>query len=479
MQFPTLISGNTKFVVVDNLPPEVLAMLQAFYSRSHKSIIDRLDSLMSSTEGESEKIKESMKRFYIGYGHKSIADCGFTTIFIENISMLAAKAIQDNALYNGQEASTRYIDFSNQPLVGCIIEADLTSNKTGQDFQKQLIDIAMKEFHPALVSRFKSERPINEGESPQVYENAMNAKAFDVVRGLLPAGCTTQVAWTTSLRSARDNIIRLYLNPLWEVKQIAKNLWSLLSEAYPSSFEKYLTDAPELSKDDTWLQKTYRKFSYMNLNGIDTSDFWSAGEGTAKVLFDTQRLHSPLATEMLEVLKSRPKGAQVPNSFSLVGRLRLSFNLDFGGFRDLQRHRNGIIPMPEIFNLNQKSISLHPFYKSYLQCYPEINTKVENLLCNIAGWLNSIDFVIGAYGDHLGAQYYVPMGINIPVYVDFSLPQAIYVAELRSQSTVHPIVREVAQTIGEIVSEEFNIPVYLGKDYSGSIHRGSQTIVEK
>lgn len=31
--------------------------------------------------------------------------------------MLAAKAIQDSMLYSGQEASTRYIDFSNQPFL--------------------------------------------------------------------------------------------------------------------------------------------------------------------------------------------------------------------------------------------------------------------------------------------------------------------------------------------------------------------------
>jgi len=31
--------------------------------------------------------------------------------------MLAAKAIQDSKMYNGQEASTRYIDFSEQEMI--------------------------------------------------------------------------------------------------------------------------------------------------------------------------------------------------------------------------------------------------------------------------------------------------------------------------------------------------------------------------
>ena len=68
-----------------------------------------------------EKVKASgsgkfMERFYVGYGHQSIADCGSTTLFIEGVSMLAAKAIQDWPLYAGQEGSTRYIDMSKQPI---------------------------------------------------------------------------------------------------------------------------------------------------------------------------------------------------------------------------------------------------------------------------------------------------------------------------------------------------------------------------
>jgi thymidylate synthase ThyX len=58
-----------------------------------------------------------METFYVGYGHASIADCGSTTIFIEGISILADKAIQDWQLYSGQETSTRYIDREDKQLL--------------------------------------------------------------------------------------------------------------------------------------------------------------------------------------------------------------------------------------------------------------------------------------------------------------------------------------------------------------------------
>ena len=107
------INGNGEVIVLDTgaaINAEAEAMLQALHSRSIGGLESHLKIL-------SEKGAENfMKNFYVGYGHKSIGDCGSTSIFIEGISMLAAKAIQDWPLYSGQESSTRYIDFQVQPF---------------------------------------------------------------------------------------------------------------------------------------------------------------------------------------------------------------------------------------------------------------------------------------------------------------------------------------------------------------------------
>ena len=72
------------------------AMLQALHSRSIGGIESHLRILK-------EKGAENfMEQFYVGYGHKSIGDCGSATVFVEGVSMLAAKAIQDWRLYYGQ-----------------------------------------------------------------------------------------------------------------------------------------------------------------------------------------------------------------------------------------------------------------------------------------------------------------------------------------------------------------------------------------
>ena len=106
------------------IDPEAEAMLQALHSRSTGGLKAHLQKL---AEKGPEKF---MASFYVGYGHKSIGDCGTTTLFVEGISMLAAKAIQDWALYSGQESSTRYLDFSKQPFL------DVTGTHSGRNIQE-------------------------------------------------------------------------------------------------------------------------------------------------------------------------------------------------------------------------------------------------------------------------------------------------------------------------------------------------------
>lgn len=80
--------------ISDEFPPEATAMLQALYSRDPKSVLQHKERVQ--TLG----VDKFMSSYYVGYGHKSIGDCGTTTVFIEQVSMLAAKSVQDWPLYN-------------------------------------------------------------------------------------------------------------------------------------------------------------------------------------------------------------------------------------------------------------------------------------------------------------------------------------------------------------------------------------------
>ena len=199
----TKLDPGGKIVVIDSgavLTAEMTAMLQALHSRSTEGINGHLQVL---AERGADKF---MSTYYVQYGHKSIGDCGVGVVFIEGISMLAAKAIQDSKLYNGQEASTRYIDFANQPF----LNPEGTAAGTAiQENWRQFYLKAVKEMTEELPNRY----PLGEGEKEGFYNKAIAARAFDITRGFLPAGASTNIAWTTTLRQFDDRIMQLRHHP--------------------------------------------------------------------------------------------------------------------------------------------------------------------------------------------------------------------------------------------------------------------------
>ncbi len=93
----------------------------------------------------------------------------------------------------------------------------------------------------------KSKYPRNEGEDQKIYDRAINARAFDILRGFLPAGATTQLSWTTNLHHAHDRLLMLFNHPLHEVQNIALTVFERLTEEYKHSFKslEYYTTSEE------------------------------------------------------------------------------------------------------------------------------------------------------------------------------------------------------------------------------------------
>ena len=211
----------SKIFLYDEFNPEDNAMLQALYSRSPESVEEHVNKVRTSGSGK------FMEKFYVGYGHLSIADCGSTTLFIEGLSILADKAIQDWPLYSGQETSTRYVDMSKQPIIDPINSAE--SQKIIQDWMGFYISS-----QDQVRDHLRTKYPKKPDEDEKVYEKAIGARSFDIMRGFLPAGITTQLSWHTNLRQAWDKLSILRHWPLPEVKELAEGMLSTLKEKYPN-----------------------------------------------------------------------------------------------------------------------------------------------------------------------------------------------------------------------------------------------------
>ncbi|MBL4614961.1 MAG: FAD-dependent thymidylate synthase [Magnetovibrio sp.] len=428
--------------IVDDQGPEATAMLQALYSRSAESARTHLE--MVKKRG-SAKFMES---YYVGYGHASIGDCGATTLFVEGLSIIACKAVQDNPLYSGQESSTRYIDFSKQAIIDPIA--------TGES--KAILDQWMDFYLAALApleAYLKEQFPLGEGENERVWDNAIKARGFDILRGFLPAGITSQLAWSTNLRQAADKLHLMRHHPLAEVREIAEGCLDELRKSYPSSFGH--KDYPDT---ESYLAKTAFKTNYLD------SSFFAADE--ADLSFSTSVDNAQLEAQELDVIKSRPARTNLPRYLDGYGQYTCTFDLDYGSYRDLQRHRNGICRIPL---LNGE----RGFHDWYLNELPDGLRAQASAL--VEAQYSAIDTLDASAHDK---QYLYPLGAKVRCQTVYTLPQMIYVIELRSQNTVHSTLRDIMHWMHhEMVKQHPHLTLHTDLETSKfDVKRGTQTITK-
>jgi thymidylate synthase ThyX len=430
----------------DEFKPETSAMLQALYSRSAESVQQHVKKVREKGSDQ------FMASYYVGYGHASIGDCGVTTLYVEDVSLLACKAIQDNPLYSGQETSTRYIDFSKQRV------CDPVGSTRSEALQRRWIDFYC-EISTSVIEHLKSRFPRSSGGKEKLWEKAIAARGFDVLRGFLPAGVTSQLAWTTNLRQAHEQLLRLESHPLSEVRTIAEECRRTLAGQYPNSFGHHISDS-----ERDYLRRVAAMEAYVAPGAIRIAP------GQFEVTTDID--NSRLEAEVSDLLQSRPRKAQLPKSLARYGHYWCRFALDFGSFRDLQRHRSGLCRMP----LLTPDLGFHFWYLDQLP--NEIRSRAESFVSQQLAELAQLNALSLTRDER---QYYLPIGMNVACEIMYDLPQMVYVAELRSGQTVHPTLRWVAQQLG-LALRDHHPKLALYADMSESdfcIRRGNHDIIER
>ena len=441
------LSPGGKVVVLDSgavLTAEMTAMLQALHSRSTEGIDGHLDVLAK------RGADKFMSTYYVQYGHKSIGDCGVGIVFIEGISMLAAKAIQHYKLYNGQEASTRYIDFANQPFLN---PQGTEAGKSIQENWRRFYLKAVTEMTEELPNRY----PLGEGEKESFYTKAIEARAFDITRGFLPAGASTNIAWTTTLRQFDDRIMHLRHHPLEEVREIAEKLHEAMLEMYPNSFkpmdeartEKYRPTHEYMEK---WANHYYH-------HDIDCPEL--------ELVRDSVNRKALMPYK--ELLSDRPNKAEIPKEMGVYGEATFAFTLDFGSFRDIQRHRAVNQRMP----LLTADIGFHEWYLDELT--EDLRTEAEELISELGKAAHNLT------DDVALRQYYLPMGFKISNYLSGDLPALVYLVELRASSLVHPTLAVQAERMAKIIKKTYadiNLKIHLSSEPGRfDVKRGEADIV--
>ena len=256
---PYLTNLERPVFALRNLPEVVKGALFSRYSRTEKSLRRvLLDEFVNAPElglaGASaqpaagavatQRAEEFYDRVLVGYGDDSVAELASAHLAVEQVSMLAAKALEDSRIgISPLEKSTRYVRFDRPGADGRFLY--YRSDELGQPSYERACDQLFNVYSAAvtpLTDAVRERYPIEPDESERAWKAATRAKALDLLRGLLPAAALTNLGLFGNGRAFEYLLTKLSANDLPECRRLAGEMHRELSAVIPSFVKRALDE---------------------------------------------------------------------------------------------------------------------------------------------------------------------------------------------------------------------------------------------
>src|SRR3984957_6345748 len=233
-----------------NLPEVVKGALFARYSRTAKSLrrllLDEFvgDIDISGDHGVDATVglaraEQLYDRVFFEYGDDSVAQLGGVHLACEQASNLLTKVLEWGRLMAYMEKSTRYVAYDARLPNGRyryfrdpgILESPLGARYVGD--MDRLFD-AYAELLPVLQAWFAERHPKLDGDSDFVWRQSVRAKAFDALRGMLPAAASSNVGIYANGQAYEALLLRMRAHPLPEARWYGELMLTELRKVIPS-----------------------------------------------------------------------------------------------------------------------------------------------------------------------------------------------------------------------------------------------------
>jgi thymidylate synthase ThyX len=503
-RFVTNTTSN--IFVLRNLPEVVKGALFSRYSRSSlglrslllKEFIQGEETAFDAIVGHEEENPEKQmlaiqkaQNFYDrildGYGDDSIGELGGAHLAIENISMLAAKALEDSRIGGSPlEKSTRYIYFDQKVKDQFLYYREpILMTSAFKEIYLKTCDHLFETYSkliPPLTELMEKKFPKEQEKSKAAYAAALRAKVLDCLRGLLPAGTLTNMGIFGNGRFWENLINKLQCQNLVELQDIGKQAFEELSKVIPSfvrraevhhkHHEAYAQCTESMREQLHNIAEHIKISEVVHKPGVKLIDFdpGAVNKVAAALLYthgsysleDLQRQCRSLPNEEIAKIfdaASSMRENRRHKSPRALEHAQFTFEIiaDFGIYRDLQRHRM----------LTQQRQFLTTDYGYWI---PEeiLDTPMEKSYCEA---MENAQEIHQRISEELPeeAQYVVPMAYNTRWYFHVNLRALQWLCELRSQAAGHPGYRLVAQEMASQVSHALPLfePFFKFVDYQG------------
>lgn len=455
-------------------------LLKEFVANNDESAFDAIaggpdgSQFIDAQEIAIKKAQNFYDRILDGYGDDSIGELGGAHLAIENVSMIAAKVIEDCRIGGSPlEKSTRYIYFDQkfrgeylfyrEPVLMTSAYRDLyvsTCNMLFETYSKLI---------PPLTSLIEEQMPKDQNASKVAYAAALRSKVLDCLRGLLPAGTLTNMGIYGNGRFFEGLLHKLHCHNLAELQDAGKRISEELEKVIPSFVRR--------AEINHYTHQNFAQFYESMQSEIkavthQNADFSSSPEeaGVRLISSDPQAVfkvaaatlfgYSDISLDELTDFCSKLPDEEIARILDAACNARenrrhkspralehanFTFEIlaDFGVYRDLHRHRM----------LTQERQLLNCNYGFYLP--PEIaGTSMEPTYVNALQEAKAaFDKIVTELPEE--AQYVVPMAYNVRWYFQVNLRALQWLCELRSQPAGHPGYRYVAQLMAKQVCEAF------------------------
>lgn len=401
------------------LPPATQATVLAKYSRSPDPAREVLRKL---TGEEADRFSE---KWVIGYGHSSVAELATVPICLEGISIVASKFVEQWPRAGYSEKSTRYQVFTEDSFV-----TPPGAPSTMKEYAARYF-AAYRSLYPRVVRRCAELMGLDP-DDPEVTSSAkVKARAFDNVRYLLPAGTGTNVAAVMNLRDARYMIsaARGHSNP--EFRDLGERVLAAVSEVCPALVKNAEPDVFEPPITSLEFEDEARVLQ--GVPGVILQNWTEGGTTVVKGFVETR--YGMNWETFSKHMESRGD-KQVPAAFKSV-RVEFDVMMDFGAYRDLQRHRR----------CDQYAEPLTPFL-GYVVPDDIAGTDMEPEYREAMESVQAYDDE-RVVNDRDLMQYMVPLGYLHRSSFSMDLRELYYVVELRTRPQGHISYRRIAYAMYE------------------------------
>ncbi|MEK7080365.1 MAG: dTMP kinase, partial [Patescibacteria group bacterium] len=346
--FTNMAAERRIYTLPNNLMPEVKAVTFAKCSRSPECF-DKIAQDLTE-----EKSAEFHDKWVVGFGHSSIAEHAVISLAVENVSNIATKAIEDCRLASFTEKSSRYQIFNKDKLYMPENVMNSELKDVYLDAVNSLMD-AYEEMTQPMMDFVKQKYPKPADQDEKLYNMVSKARACDNLRYLLPSAVLTNLGMTINARELEHLIVKLLSHPLKEMQDIGRDLKEKAIEAVPTLIKfadknSYISETKEqLKKIADWeLGKDAGNNQAVTIVDYDVN---AVNKLVAAILYPyTNISHEEIQKKVLwmsdekkekiidEALKRRDKFDQPLRELEHV-YYTFDILLDYGAFRDVQRHR--------------------------------------------------------------------------------------------------------------------------------------------